>query len=546
MEIPESIPKEAEDTTSSDERNTSPIRCKRKHLFTTWIHRSTPYVLQELTFTAWQSYSFLFFRLVVGMNASGFGWIYLVSQLTKVVVLSNGCSQRSTASTSGAARKCTLRCCRGLKNATHILASIGILFFWPLIFAPCLTCSEDVSETFVIFAYGFPILVFSCCWAALELTKNSPNFDFSLRSELQSPEKRFMSLLRSFTHKSTLGLLLHLVTWIVLTNGKGEHISPASQGAFANQTLFILIVGFCATVLYYITSYKTSKRIRKESDKNNEVEQRENHAEESRPTSTSAQSSIDQDRVGQWKLHFQDMNYMRSVFVYILSSNASVVTMLLLPVYLIESIHCNKLAVAYFSAVVFGGWSLALVILEKLLSIFGCKVLFCASSIMMFGSSVWFYTQSSSLNYLLYFPALTFGYSACVMMITSQTMFFTSSSYPSLYLIGADDFTKTLNEVFNGFVVFAIMQTFPQGHRSQSSQESGEFLRLVIFLVPAIQSAVSFVQVFFYAHIPNENCQKIQYNKTLQQRLALQDSSRNVVIKPEDLEILEDLPSTKL
>lgn len=82
----------------------------------------------------------------------------------------------------------------------------------------------------------------------------------------------------------------------------------------------------------------------------------------------------------------------------------------------------------------------------------------------MFGASVWFYTQSSALSYLLYFPALTFGFSACAMMVTSQTMLLTSSNYPSLYLIGADDFTKTLNEVLHGFVVFVIMQAFPQGH----------------------------------------------------------------------------------
>jgi hypothetical protein len=84
---------------------------------------------------------------------------------------------------------------------------------------------------------------------------------------------------------------------------------------------------------------------------------------------------------------------------------------------------------------------------------------------MMFCASVWFFAQSIRLSYLLYFPALTFGFSACVMMVTSQAMLFMSSKHQGLYLIGADDFTKTLNEVLNGFVVLFIMQMFPQGNQ---------------------------------------------------------------------------------
>lgn len=217
MEFPQSISNEAEDHASADEETSpgpSPFRCKLKHSFTTWIHRSTPYVLQELTFTAWQTYSFLFFRFVVGLNASGFGWIYLVSQLTKVVVLSKCCSQRSTTTTSEGAQKCNLRCCRGLKNAVHLLASIGILFFWPFIFAPCLLCSVDVSEAIVILAYSFPTLVFSCCWAALELTKNSPNYDYSWRSDF-SPEEHFTRLLQRYVGHSFYAITFLFAMFIV-------------------------------------------------------------------------------------------------------------------------------------------------------------------------------------------------------------------------------------------------------------------------------------------------------------------------------------------
>lgn len=42
------------------------------------------------------------------------------------------------------------------------------------------------------------------------------------------------------------------------------------------QTLFILILGFGATVLYYISSHKTSKRTHEQSDTNEAVEHREN------------------------------------------------------------------------------------------------------------------------------------------------------------------------------------------------------------------------------------------------------------------------------
>jgi hypothetical protein len=129
----------------------------------------------------------LFFRFVVGLNASGFGWLYLVSQLTKsiTITLYNRCNQRSTDS---AEERCSGSCGRGLKNAVHLLGSIGILFFWPFLFAPCLACSVNISEVVMILSYGFPVLMFSCCWASLELAKNSPDQSEGHSAELSQAE----------------------------------------------------------------------------------------------------------------------------------------------------------------------------------------------------------------------------------------------------------------------------------------------------------------------------------------------------------------------
>ncbi|KAK3701736.1 hypothetical protein QZH41_018883, partial [Actinostola sp. cb2023] len=277
------------------------------------------------------------------------------------------------------------------------------------------------------------------------------------------------------THKSTIGLVLHLITWMFLANSKGQGISTDTQSAFGNQTLFIVVTGFCTTILYYLTAYDLKHR-QKTRPRKRPPEQQGFHESICIAISAEANASTPVNAAttkevywlhfaSPWKLRCQELNYLLSVFVYVLSTNTFNIVLLLLPVYLMETVKANKLSVANFPAVVFGGFSIGSLAVKKLIMTYGYRAMFCTSSGVTLTAGIWFLSQSITLSDLLYFPALTFGFSSCIMIVTSQMMLFISSKTSALHLTDADDFVKAMDELWNGFVVFVIMQAFPDGHQ---------------------------------------------------------------------------------
>jgi len=75
--------------------------------------------------------------------------------------------------------------------------------------------------------------------------------------------------------------------------------------------------------------------------------------------------------------------------------------------------------------------------------------------------------QTVSLSALLYFPALAFGFCSCIIIVTSHMMLFMSSQELGLHFTDSDDFTRAMDELWNGFVVLVIMQTFPDDHEKR-------------------------------------------------------------------------------
>lgn len=53
------------------------------------------------------------------------------------------------------------------------------------------------------------------------------------------------------------------------------------------------------------------------------------------------------------------------------------------------------------------------------------------------------------------------------MIVTSHMMVFMSSQDLGLHFTDSDEFVRAMDELWNGFVVFVIMQAFPDGHHKR-------------------------------------------------------------------------------
>ncbi|XP_032223120.2 uncharacterized protein LOC5521962 isoform X2 [Nematostella vectensis] len=255
-----------------------------------------------------------------------------------------------------------------------------------------------------------------------------------------------------------------------------------------------------------------------------------------------------------WRYRLQNLQYLQSMFTYVLSANTFNIFLFFLPVYLVESLAFDKYSAAYVPAVVFVGWGLGTLAGKKLVDVTGFKVLFCISSLVTFLASVWFYAQTESSKYVLYVPALMMGFSSCLAVVTSHMMVVIQSRATEERPVGVDDFTTTVEFLTNGFVVFIIMQLHP-GSQSGSVDQ---YLRLVMFLVPALHVAVAIVESIFYVHLPLPPSQEqlsteakhrkedIKIKTVRLNMTTVHGSGKELEIAEEDLKVLEDLPSTNV
>lgn len=153
---------EVDEQTLRRESNESYLRS-----FKLWIHSTAPTVLQQLTTTAWHSYGFLFFRCVVNLTSSGFGWLYFISQLSKVVTIA---LMKCYAQKHDTTNTCGTWFCLKDKITIHLFGSVGVLFFWPFLLAPCVGCMVNPSIPIITLAYFFPFVFYSCFLTILGMT----------------------------------------------------------------------------------------------------------------------------------------------------------------------------------------------------------------------------------------------------------------------------------------------------------------------------------------------------------------------------------------
>ena len=126
----------------------------------------TGHILNELTTAAWYSYMLIYFQNVVGLSPVSAGLVFLISQLVRAATtfaVGFGFDKHVWRRFAG----------YGTREARHLFGSAGILFSWPLIFAPCLVDSTGGPDIGTVIYYLLPVLLFSACWPLVELSNAS-------------------------------------------------------------------------------------------------------------------------------------------------------------------------------------------------------------------------------------------------------------------------------------------------------------------------------------------------------------------------------------
>ena len=131
------------------------------HDFSQKAALQTGNILAELTTAAWYTYVLIYFQNVVSLSPTGTGLVFLISQIVRAGI--------TLALAFGLDKKIWRRfVVHGTGRARHILGSAGILFSWPLVFAPCIFDSAEDPEIGTVIYYLVPVFVYSICWPLVE------------------------------------------------------------------------------------------------------------------------------------------------------------------------------------------------------------------------------------------------------------------------------------------------------------------------------------------------------------------------------------------
>ncbi|KAL9973178.1 hypothetical protein ACROYT_G019596 [Oculina patagonica] len=203
-----------------------------------------------------------------------------------------------------------------------------------------------------------------------------------------------------------------------------------------------------------------------------------------------------------WIDWFKTPMFYKISFAYMCARLVQVLNASYVPLYLTETLGFEKESIAYFPLVILISGVFSSLCAKKLDKMLGEKWTYCIASLLVIGSSAWFYLQGESGRNAAYCAAILVGCGGSVMYVTSLAL--------AGKLIG--------DNKESGAFVFASMSVFAKlacGGSILVTQElfptggaTGEYVRYVFSLGPGAGSLLGFVAVI--AFLPaTVRCRKV-------------------------------------
>ncbi|KAL1517303.1 hypothetical protein ABEB36_001084 [Hypothenemus hampei] len=207
----------------------------------TYLAYGMGHILNDVCASMWFTYLLVFMHLVLGFNNTEAGTLLLVGQVI------DGLSTPFVGYFSDEGDNFWI-CRYGKRKAWHLIGTICVIFTFPFIFSPCVTC-ENSSKWSQMLYYSMFIVIFQFGWAAVQISH------LSLIPEI-SPNEHDRTKLTAIRYAFTVvsNVLVYVITWFVFHMGGEDNnkISEKDAKKFQYIVFSVMILGSICSLLFHL------------------------------------------------------------------------------------------------------------------------------------------------------------------------------------------------------------------------------------------------------------------------------------------------------
>ncbi|XP_032223121.2 major facilitator superfamily domain-containing protein 12 [Nematostella vectensis] len=505
------------------------------------------HVFNDLCIQAWFSYSLIYFTKVMGLSAVNAGYIFLASQLADAFstpFIGYLCDRQITKIVGER---------YGNKKIWHLFGCVGIAIVWPFLFSPCLMCDENTEEWQKTTYFGILTLIFNICWPMVEISHLSlmPHVARRTKDAIE------LSAIRS-AMKLGCGVYVYVVTWILLKDNKETQIDASVQKPFTYQTIIVLITGGIFALVFHWGVDETTRhremQNEKERKRSESIRQQEKEALKIRDPEKQALEDeynhievIDRDAkkhmfvdekksIKEW---FKSTDFYVMMVIYFTTQNTTNLIQTYFPIYLTETMHFPKEAIAYFPLLILVFGIIASAAVKPLTKKFSNRVLYCASAVVVIASEAWMFFNPQESRDAIYAPTILLGCGVSIMVVTSLAMVSD--------LIGDDKESSGVvyavmsfvDKLSLGLIVLGLQENTPENHGGVCIP-CMDYTRTAFAVIPGIEALIGFVAVaFFFQRSPLKN-----FNEKRREKEEEKRKNKVIEMKEDDCEKLKYLKSS--
>eukprot|EP00794_Sanderia_malayensis_P003502 gene3502-4002_t len=508
------------------------------------------HVFNDLCANCWFSYLLLYMTKVVSLSNASAGLVLLIGQVSDAIFtpfIGYGCDKTNVK-------------CYGRRKLWHLIGTFCVLLSFPFIFNLCMNC-ENASTTILLVYYSGFVIVFVFGWASVQISH------LSLIPEIarKISEKVELNAIRSGL-RSVCGIYVFVVTWLLLGSNPEENVTRNVAPQFMQLSFIVIGTGFVFSLVFHVgtkeprncgkdkeitedsTSIENSLKEAVVSVNNNalsedivELESNNepvnhkpinhksvNHKSVNRELTSNPRfgdneadnnfaavgrtDEVEEEKCKNWKEWFKSSFFYRMAVVYMCTRLTLNVSQAYFVLYLTETMHFEKEAIAYFPLLVLVCGVFSSILVKPLTKRIGSKFTFIIGCLCALTSFVWLFLVTRDARKSVYVAAILMGSGCSIMLITSLAMtadLIGSHKGSGAFVYSAMSFTDKLS---SGIVIYVIQQLKP-------SEDSGTFTRYVQSIVTGVSCilVLAYVAIFFpsdYSKKP-KNCPAYDGGKIL-------------------------------
>ncbi|KAL1491554.1 hypothetical protein ABEB36_012133 [Hypothenemus hampei] len=199
------------------------------------------HILNDVCSAMWFSYLLVYFHLVLGFDNGQAGILLLVGQVADAIA-TPFVGYNSDKDRDWWIYKF------GKRKVWYLIGTICVIFTFPFIFSPCISC-QNATKLGQMFYYSGFIIIFQFGWASVQIAH------MALIPELTSNQHQ-RTKLAAIRNGATVAanVLVYLVTWGILhiSGSSNNKIGPEHLEKFQHIVWSIMSFGVCCSGVFYM------------------------------------------------------------------------------------------------------------------------------------------------------------------------------------------------------------------------------------------------------------------------------------------------------